>query len=786
MEVTTPEGHILALFDLNDSAQKLTDLLIQIGIPRTQHGKEEAISSAHAEDVIRRIHGAGGLTIAAHANEKGSGLLQVKGRYKMTIVPMPELSALEFTKRDDVERFSAGKVSPDYPPKACIQSSDSHSVDQIGRAVSYLKMHERNLNGIRQALLDYEVRVRCSWSYLESTHPRILQLSVNQGFFGGQNFLFHEGLNCLVGGKGTGKSTTIELLRYCFDDVPAFTHIREDHDGKIRSLVGDGGTITIVYADEDGDQKTIVREVQPWVTERQVTDRAGNSASILVPPAFFSQGELVEIARSPIAQLDLIDHRLDLRTDTADEVAVIAQLRANGAQLAASKVKNDALRVDIGHPEKGLAATKAQHAIHAKQLKDPILKEFPRWETEQGHLTGLEEALTLVQTAVQEALDAVDLDDVDSTLPDDAPNKTELKSLVTLEDEIRAALKRAKKLFDDDIGQLRVKLLAAKRKLAKPFAEKKAAHDRLLTGLKQADVRRATAHFRSLGARLDGLAKSERDLKASSQRLLDLQLARDGMIRKLAKIRAVRTAKRAAKASEYEKKLAGLIRVSVDGSGDRSHFGAAIRTLSHGARIKETEVTRIASALTPSELREYVTSGDIARLVSKTGVTQDVAKRLIEGCASKELRDILDLDCVDVPDLPRVEYRVAAARYRPLTELSTGQKGTVILELAMIEGAGPLVIDHPEEPLDTQSIYGQVVSALRLGKDTRQYIFTTHNANVAVGADAELSHVLGATADKGIIESSGGVDHQETNRLLLLHLEGGPDALRRRIKKYGM
>ena len=133
---------------------------------------------------------------------------------------------------------------------------------------------------------------------------------------------------------------------------------------------------------------------------------------------------------------------------------------------------------------------------------------------------------------------------------------------------------------------------------------------------------------------------------------------------------------------------------------------------------------------------------------------------------------------------PEVAYVVEPDRTKPLRELSTGQKGTVVLGLAMVEGRGPLIIDQPEEPLDTQSIYGQVVQTLRKNKEERQFIFTTHNANVAVGADADLSHVLSASADKGTIESSGAVDDPKTNRLLLLHLEGGPEALDLRIRKY--
>ena len=113
-----------------------------------------------------------------------------------------------------------------------------------------------------------------------------------------------------------------------------------------------------------------------------------------------------------------------------------------------------------------------------------------------------------------------------------------------------------------------------------------------------------------------------------------------------------------------------------------------------------------------------------------------------------------------------------------------GGKGTVIISLALIEGQSPLIIDQPEEPLDTLAIHEQIVGTLRRQKDTRQFIFTTHNANVAVGGDAELSHVLQASADRGSIKSSGGVDREETNRLLLHHLEGGGVAFDLRARKY--
>jgi predicted metal-dependent phosphoesterase TrpH len=140
VEITTPEGHILALFEPNADVTKITDLLITIGIPREKHGREEAVSELHVEAVISEVRKAGGLAIAAHANEN-NGLLNTKGQYKMTVVPKPELIALELTKQEEIERFCAGKVSPDYPPNACTYSSDSHGLSQIGRRITYLNLN---------------------------------------------------------------------------------------------------------------------------------------------------------------------------------------------------------------------------------------------------------------------------------------------------------------------------------------------------------------------------------------------------------------------------------------------------------------------------------------------------------------------------------------------------------------------------------------------------------------------------------------------------------------------
>jgi ABC-type lipoprotein export system ATPase subunit len=178
--------------------------------------------------------------------------------------------------------------------------------------------------------------------------------------------------------------------------------------------------------------------------------------------------------------------------------------------------------------------------------------------------------------------------------------------------------------------------------------------------------------------------------------------------------------------------------------------------------------------------------GDQFQLLAQTtGIKPENAKKLLDTLRLRNLEDLLELEIVSLQDYPEIRFEIEPGRDKPLHELSVGQKGTVIISLALVEGAAPLIIDQPEEPLDTLSIHEQVVGTLRHQKDLRQFIFTTHNPNVAVGADAELNYVLEATADKGGVKSSGGIDNPETNKLLLLHLEGGEKAFTLRRLKYG-
>ena len=51
-------------------------------------------------------------------------------------------------------------------------------------------------------------------------HHVVLRLAVTGGFLAGAHLEFADGLNCLIGGRGAGKTTVLEFLRFGLGLMP--------------------------------------------------------------------------------------------------------------------------------------------------------------------------------------------------------------------------------------------------------------------------------------------------------------------------------------------------------------------------------------------------------------------------------------------------------------------------------------------------------------------------------------------------------------------------------------
>ncbi|MEP6606758.1 MAG: AAA family ATPase, partial [Nitrosospira sp.] len=116
--------------------------------------------------------------------------------------------------------------------------------------------------------------------------------------------------------------------------------------------------------------------------------------------------------------------------------------------------------------------------------------------------------------------------------------------------------------------------------------------------------------------------------------------------------------------------------------------------------------------------------------------------------------------------------------------LSKGQRNTVLLNLILARGTGPLIIDQPEDELDSSFIYKCLVEEMRVAKEKRQLIVATHSANLPVNADAELIYILEARDGRGKSFAQGGLDRSEVTKAVLDVMEGSEQAFKRRSEKY--
>ena len=106
----------------------------------------------------------------------------------------------------------------------------------------------------------------------------------------------------------------------------------------------------------------------------------------------------------------------------------------------------------------------------------------------------------------------------------------------------------------------------------------------------------------------------------------------------------------------------------------------------------------------------------------------------------------------------------------------------------LLESSATLLVDQPEDDLDNQFIFDQIVETLRREKERRQFLIATHNANIPVSGDAELIVVVQADNQRGAIveRGVGSIDALPIKQAVERILEGGERAFQIRREKYGI
>ena len=660
-------------------------------------------------------------------------------------------------------------------------SGDTRRWDGAGERATYLKMGERpTLEGLRQAFWVTETRIRFPqrlqprWGHVKGVRflpepppawPHLTHVRVEGGFHDGLTLDLSPGLNAVIGGKGTGKSTLIEIVRYVLDAGQPQT---KEAAGNRKHNFRANAEASVFAVDGEGDEYE-VRRSGDGGAPLLLRDGAetGLAAHRRVTARIFGQRELQTLADRPDMLRDFV---AGVMRDAWEEVTAPEQelLRAiEEHDRALTGLEDDLDR--MGEEEQELQDVR-------DKLRQAEASGVTAWAQESQRLNRANRtvaAMVAWPLRVGEAADALERLLPAPTAADDAPVPEGLgRALADLEEAVRRSA-----------AGLREAVAAAAAALTGPAGEWEIDHARRR---REIEAQLATAgisdprQLRRLQQRAVELEERLTELPARRERRQAIAETRREALRDLGQVRRrkSRLVEKAARALGAS--LGPRVRLSVRPLADRALVLQALESALQGQGVRSDQVNRLAQEA-PGALGDAIRQGPAA--IAALGCSAVTASKL----AAVPAVAVRRIEEADTPDRVVVEVDLGAAgaeSWASIDEVSPGQRAMALLALALASGEEPLVIDQPEDDLDNRYIYDEVVGVLSRVCETRQVIVATHNANIPVLGDAELVLALDADADRSRVLACGGLEAAEVADQARQILEGGDQAFLARHRRY--
>lgn len=277
------------------------------------------------------------------------------------------------------------------------------------------------------------------------------------------------------------------------------------------------------------------------------------------------------------------------------------------------------------------------------------------------------------------------------------------------------------------------------------------------------------------------LQEVERKRAEVQERLRKQWGQRQRLIQQLVELRDRRFRLRQGIADRLNERLSPMIRVRIEQCGNTDEYRDLLSEAMRNSGLRYTLlVEKVATRIPPEDLATIVRRDDAATLAEQLDIEEERAMKLI--APLRDHRVLHRIETVELHDRPTIELK-DGDQYKDSTTLSTGQKCTAILPILLLESESPLLIDQPEDNLDNAFVFDTVVQSLLRVKSGRQLIFVTHNPNIPVLGEADRVFVMASTGNEASVSAAGTVDEVRSDIERLL--EGGSDAFRRRMEKYG-
>jgi len=740
------------------------------------------------------------LVIIPHPNEGDSkGLLNSFSpkdavNYLKTIKP----DGIEYLTDTSINKLENAGLSEEFLSRiAILENSDPKSLDEIGKKErdgrprgSYLKLSDFTLDAIKLALHDPQVRVKV-YEKPKMTHDRITRVKINgTTFLSNIKISLNPELNSLIGGRGVGKSAILEATRYCLG-----LSVYQDEDARrkfVYDVVGSGGEIEVEIERFYGDKKIryLVRRTigkEPEIIDLESSQKISLDIHQLFDaksPILIGQKELYYVAGDKKFQLSLIDDLIgeEVKKKQKELDEIEKKLNENAEQIV--RLREKLTRKD--EYEQELKNIEDEIKIFEKLKVVDKLKRWTNIIDNEQRLSKAGEVLKDTAKQIEIAL-GEGKDFIEGQIAYLKRGKPEGKEIV---DEAITILLQFNNFIEKTLKDLKTK----GQEVISKYEDVRIKWDEYKRGIEKEvnEIRRELGKEKLKPERLEELIGRKTNLQALIKEIEKVNEELNGKLDERKRIKEEMKKKRhelfKVRQKEIEKinnLLKGRARLKIEFEKEMNRFEQVLKTLISGSGIRGTVIENIIKrkdlAIDGVMLSEYIEEGE-EKLKNEFGFTDAMAKKFVEHFSDD--RKKFKLETVFPEDRIIIELKVNE-NYKPIEELSVGQKATALLLLLFAYENRILIFDQPEEDLDNRFIYEDVVKILREFKGKRQIIVATHNANIPVIGDSELILVLEARKEKCMIIDKGSVDKDSIKQAIKHIMEGGEEAFRLRIEKYG-
>lgn len=825
IEISQGNGvHMLCLFDPSTSLQVIDDIVTTLGLPTNRRIQDGRILPANVsfDQVIRIVQedpNHNGIVIAAHPLAE-SGILNdrfLPEHFQQYIFKDPRLLAIEVPS--PVESLSRGwqrllksesDCSPDWRrqhPIATIMSSDCYSIYEsdkgfIGKRFSWIRMSDNTIEALRQAMRDHQSRI-----ILQDTNPRaeirygrIKSLKVeNVAFLEDSTLHFSPNFNCIIGGRGAGKSSVLEYIRLCTN----YEHQNDklENLNRIKNTLNANTLLQLTWEDISGtdvfefdlqnnqskvlrdedisDESTIFSKLGIQIySQRQITNMANNTAN-LIPIIDQITGEEIRVLEE---KENVIKDEIRIYQQDQNKLTrKLKERREINQQIIELKRQWDSFVAVKEENEKRLNAQEAKKYLHQVQneteeflstwqnnvetlINNHVLLDLSekKWqntdffnELDKGVLEAKQSFVKQVKNALQTFSSTIN-----SLTNENQSCTTVLKELDNAEKEFLSACERE---------NLKPEELEILKDVNEQKNRKQVKLDELDDEI--VELYESTEKLRGLFDNLYEIWQKQTDIRNE-------------------KIHSILSSSSVPKLSLNSQPF---INVNVTHMGDINNF------FEHWNGIKINKATRLGRNWFEvgevvfnkyQETDEFKSPWQYLMFIRENNENcpeeiKEFHSQLVELLNSDQNWNELVLKRID-DQIDITLFREDGTRAGSLLDngLSDGQKNTAILTLLFADGTSPIIIDQPEDELDSDFIYNQLVPLIRNIKNKRQIIIASHNANLPVNGDAELVYALRTDMGRGILRQQGGIDKEHVREAILDIMEGSEEAFRKRQEKY--